>query len=140
MHGQPSEAEEHPGFEPLPEAVEVDSAEYRQAWARLLAKVYEIDPFVCPQCGTEMRVIAFIQGPEEINKILAHLAKVGRAPPGFDPADFNLPFPLSHCPRDPAMPLSPSSSGVIASIPRKFACSSAPSKVESESPYGEVEE
>jgi hypothetical protein len=89
MHGQSSEAEQHPVFEPLPEPVEVDSAEYKQAWARLLAKVYEVDPFVCPHCGSEMKVIAVIQDTEEIRKILAHLVKVGRAPPGFDPAELN---------------------------------------------------
>ncbi len=46
--------------------------EYKQAWARLLAKVYEVDPFVCPRCGSEMKVIAVIQDTEEIKKILAH--------------------------------------------------------------------
>jgi hypothetical protein len=56
---------------PLSETVEVDSTEYKQAWARLLAKVYEVDPFVCPRCGSEMRVIAVIRDPEEIKKILA---------------------------------------------------------------------
>ena len=54
-----------------------------------MAKVYEVDPFVCPHCGSEMKVIAVIQDTEEIRKILAHLVKVGRAPPGFDPAELN---------------------------------------------------
>jgi len=67
----------------------VDSSEYKQAWARLLAKIYEVHPFVCPVCGSEMKVIAVIQNPEEIKKILAHLVKVGRAPPGFDPSELN---------------------------------------------------
>ena len=41
------------GFEPLSasETVEVDADYRKQAWARLLAKVYEIDPLVCPKCG-----------------------------------------------------------------------------------------
>jgi len=56
----------------------------RKAWARLLAKIYEIDPFVCPRCGSEMRVIAIIQDVAEITKILIHLRKVGRAPPSVD--------------------------------------------------------
>jgi len=34
MHGQSNEAEDGPGFEPLSDAVEVDSTEYKQAWAR----------------------------------------------------------------------------------------------------------
>jgi hypothetical protein len=36
-----------------------------------------------------MKVIAAIQDPVEIREILAHLAKTGRAPPGFDPARLN---------------------------------------------------
>jgi len=52
--------------------------------ARLLAKIYEIDPFVCPRCGSEMRVIAIIQDVAEIKKILKHLKKVSRAPPDVD--------------------------------------------------------
>jgi hypothetical protein len=26
----------------------------RSAWARLIAKVYEVDPLICPRCGSEM--------------------------------------------------------------------------------------
>lgn len=29
-----------------------DARAYRKAWARLLLKVYEIDPMVCPKCGS----------------------------------------------------------------------------------------
>lgn len=36
-----------------------------------------------------MKVIAVIHDPEEIERILAHLVKAGRAPPGFDPAELN---------------------------------------------------
>ena len=64
------------------------------AWARLLAKVYEIDPLVCRKCGWEYEVqfgtaelqsSAVIQDPVEIRDILTHQVKTGRAPPGFDP-------------------------------------------------------
>ena len=70
----------------LPEEAECDISEKasRKTWARLLAKVYEIDPFVCPKCGSEMRVIAVIQNSAEIKRILKHLKKVGRPPPGVD--------------------------------------------------------
>jgi tRNA(Ile2) C34 agmatinyltransferase TiaS len=26
-----------------------------RAWARLLAKVYEVDPMMCPKCGGDMK-------------------------------------------------------------------------------------
>lgn len=62
---------------------------YKKAWARLLSKVYEIDPMVCPKCGCKMKVIAVIQEPTEIDRILRHLVKQGRPPPGLDPASLN---------------------------------------------------
>lgn len=71
------------GYESLSareEEVEVDGRKH--AWARLLAKVYEVDPFVCPKCGAEMKVIAIIEDPDEIKRILRHPVKIGRPPPG----------------------------------------------------------
>ena len=41
------------GAERCVRATETDAAyarERRHAWARLLARVYEVDPLVCPQC------------------------------------------------------------------------------------------
>jgi hypothetical protein len=32
----------------------------RSAWARLIAKVYEIDLLVCPRCWCRMRILAVI--------------------------------------------------------------------------------
>ncbi len=61
----------------------------KSAWARLLARVYEVDPLVCPECGSPMRVIAVIQDPDEIKHILRHLIKIGRAPPGLDESSVN---------------------------------------------------
>ena len=66
------------------EESEVSDRTSRKAWARLLTKVYEIDPMVCPKCGSEMRVIAVIRNPPEIRKILKHLRKLGRPPSGVD--------------------------------------------------------
>ena len=37
----------------------------QKAWACLPAKIYEIDPFLCPECGSEMRMIAVIQDVSE---------------------------------------------------------------------------
>ena len=81
--------DQDPGLEPLDDGEEVTTNARKRAWARLLAKVYEIDPLVCPKCAWEMKIVAVIQDPVEIRDILAHLVKTGRAPPGFDPALLN---------------------------------------------------
>lgn len=74
------------GYEPLSDGDEEATVDARKrAWARLLAKVYEVDPLVCPKCGAEMKVIAIIEDPDELGRILRHLVKMGRSPPGFDP-------------------------------------------------------
>ena len=59
------------------------------AWARLIAKVYEADPFVCAWCGSEMRLIEVITDPAEVRTILRHLLTIGRAPPGLDASALN---------------------------------------------------
>ena len=56
----------------------------RSAWARLIAKVYEVDPLICVHCRSEMKLITVITDPAEVRKILRHLIKIGRAPPGLD--------------------------------------------------------
>ena len=56
----------------------------RKTWARLIAKIYEIDLFVCPKCGSKMRVIVVIQDVAEIKRILKHMKEIGRSPPGVN--------------------------------------------------------
>ncbi len=46
---------------------------FRRNWARLIQRIYEIDPLICPKCSGDMRVIAFIEDPGVIKKILKHL-------------------------------------------------------------------
>jgi hypothetical protein len=41
--------------------------------ARLIQKIYEVDSLVCPKCQGKMKIIAFIEDEEVINKILKHL-------------------------------------------------------------------
>ena len=45
-----------------------------QTWAMLIKRVYEIDPLSSPECGGQMKVIAFIEPPqgEVIETILRH--------------------------------------------------------------------
>ena len=59
------------------------------AWAKLIAKIYEVDPLICAHCGSEMKLIAVITDPAEVRKILRHLLSIGRAPPGLDPSALN---------------------------------------------------
>jgi hypothetical protein len=40
----------------------------RSAWARLMAKVYEVNPLVCPRCFSKMQILAEIIDPGEVKK------------------------------------------------------------------------
>ena len=56
----------------------------RRSWARLLKKIYEVDPLRCPHCGSEMQIIAWIEQSEVIHKILRQLnlwERPQRSPP-----------------------------------------------------------
>ncbi len=53
----------------------------RMSWARLLKRVFDIDIEHCPHCGGTLKIIAAIEEPTVIAKILAHLGLPTRAPP-----------------------------------------------------------
>jgi len=44
-----------------------------RSWARLIQKIYEVDPLICPRCGGDMRIIAFIEDYKIVKKILDYL-------------------------------------------------------------------
>ena len=46
----------------------------RRSWARMLARIYEVDPLLC-ECGAEMKVIACITDHRVIRKILDHVRR-----------------------------------------------------------------
>ena len=57
--------------------VEVPTVAERRAsltWAQRLRRVFNIDIETCPACGGSVRIVACIEDPEVIRKILAHLA------------------------------------------------------------------
>ena len=70
-----------------------EAARVRSSWARLIHKVYEVDPLEGPKCKGPMRVIALIDDKAVIRKILTHLglwvvriaAPRGPGPPAPDP-------------------------------------------------------
>jgi hypothetical protein len=49
-------------------------------WALLLVRIYECMPLLCPRCDKPMRIIAFIQDPPTIEKILTHIGEATQAP------------------------------------------------------------
>jgi Putative transposase. len=46
---------------------------FRKSWARLIQKIYEVDPLICPKCKGKMRIISSIEDPSVIRDILKHL-------------------------------------------------------------------
>ena len=57
------------------------SAQSRLSWAQLLKRVFEIDMTACPKCGGPLTMIAVIEDPPVVQRILAHLGLPSRAPP-----------------------------------------------------------
>ena len=62
---------------------EVSSKEFRKNWARLIQKIYKVNPLLCPKCSGSMRIIAFIEDEQLVKRILKHLGlwDVKRKPP-----------------------------------------------------------
>ena len=54
-------------------------------WAVLIARIYEVFPLVCPNCGGLMHIIAFIAHSADIRQILDHIG-VDAEPPHITPA------------------------------------------------------
>ena len=46
----------------------------------LLARIFEINPLVCPSCCGEMKIIAFVTEREPIGRILQHIGEPDHAP------------------------------------------------------------
>jgi hypothetical protein len=64
-------------------------------WAVLIARIYEVFPLLCPLCGGQMRLIAFITEGTQIRRILDHIGvdsepahiSPARGPPLWDGCD-----------------------------------------------------
>lgn len=67
----------------------------RIAWARLLKRVFGIDVSICPKCSGQIKIIAAIEDPKVIKKILDHMGipstaprpHPARGPPASDQSD-----------------------------------------------------
>ena len=74
---------------------EVAALEAWRSWARLIRRVYVMDPLVCPRCGGTMKVLTVIERPANIRQILDHWGLPSEAanlrappdPPGGQAAD-----------------------------------------------------
>jgi hypothetical protein len=63
-------------------------------WALLLARIYEVFPLLCPQCGAELRIIAFVIETPSVSRILESVGEPidpprltpARGPPESPPA------------------------------------------------------
>jgi hypothetical protein len=53
----------------------------RYLWAMLLARLFEALPLVCPNCGANRRIIAFITEAAPVEQILLALGEPPRPPP-----------------------------------------------------------
>jgi hypothetical protein len=52
---------------------EVSPKEFRKNWARLIQKIYNINPLLFPKCLGLIKIIAFIEDDQLVKKILKHL-------------------------------------------------------------------
>lgn len=76
---RPAKGEERSGQEKPTHAIAgeaEDASEWvtqrRRSWARLLRRIYEVDPLVCPRCGIELKIVGVITDPAVVDRILAH--------------------------------------------------------------------
>ena len=94
--GERAKHETEPGALDTAEVDVIDVSEYHppripsKKWRELIKKVWEVDPLICSHCGAEMKVIALLDDPAVIEKILQHCGlweeDVARGPPGQEMA------------------------------------------------------
>ena len=77
-----------PADDPAPQA-----PPSRASWARLLRRIFEVDPLLCPRCGGALAVVAVLTDPKVVDRILRPLTERGlptsvhaRDPPASPPA------------------------------------------------------
>ncbi|HRH29917.1 MAG TPA: transposase, partial [Aquabacterium sp.] len=83
--GAPGVAPLGHAISPTPEPAPPKRSKAHYLWAVLIARIYEVFPLLCPLCGGQMRLIAFITEGVQIRKILDHTG-VDSEPPHISPA------------------------------------------------------
>ncbi len=61
-------------------------------WARLIQKVYEVDPLECRYCGATLLIIAHIDDACVVERILRHLKMWDPLPDPISPAGPDPPW------------------------------------------------
>ena len=71
-----------------PEDLSEREARGRRSWARMLRRIYEVDPMACSRCGDQLKIVSVITDPVVIDAFLVHRERKGleglfdaRAPP-----------------------------------------------------------
>jgi hypothetical protein len=62
----------------------------------LLARIYEAFPLICPTCGAEMRIVAFVTEAAPVQRILDHFGEP-TTPPRTAPARGPPPWEEEDC-------------------------------------------
>ncbi len=81
-----------PGLSPPP-PVKLPS----RKWRDLILRVWHVDPLRCPVCQSPMRVIAVIDDPRVVEKILRHLGAWRAPPAGLPPPPGSRPLTYEPC-------------------------------------------
>jgi len=81
-----------PGISPPPPA-KLPS----KRWHDLILRVWHVDPLRCPVCQNPMRVIAVIDDPRVVEKILRHLGAWHDPPTGLSPPGAPGPYTYEPC-------------------------------------------
>jgi Putative transposase len=66
-------------------------------WRDLILRVWQVDPPRCPVCNNPMRVIAVIDDPRVVQKVLRHLRAWHAPPAGLAPPGSAGPYTYEPC-------------------------------------------
>ena len=70
---------------PMPPFRDEPKPKPSKTWAACMKRVFEVDPLVCPKCGNQMKIKAFIADSNEITRLCNNLGiSPWRAPPDFN--------------------------------------------------------
>ena len=69
---------------PIPPFRRQQKSKPSRTWAACMKRIFEVDPLVCPKCGSQMKIKAFITDSKEITRLCNNLGITPwHAPPPF---------------------------------------------------------